>query len=395
MKKRILSLALVVVMAASLFVGCGDPEESSGETTTTAETTAAADETTKDAGDAVKKLAADGSAARDDVHLAVILPSLGHEFWKNCLSLMEGAAEDLNVKLDVYNCEDNADKAAEYIETACGSGIDGLIFVAYFDMGPYALKTAQDSGDIPVIIIDAYIPTIEPGDGQYDNYLAFIGPSDTESGYMMASALFDTMEPNADGEYVVGVVNGTSGSTVAIDRRAGFEKAYEEYTANGFNIRVAGEVTGDFVRDKSQEVTESMLQGNPDIKGIWAANGGTGSGVLTAVKSMGLTPGEDVLISCMDLNSENVESVRDGEMLFDTGGHWLQGVFATVMMYDYLNGFELPSDRNVKLTPIPVFQDDVDDFLSVFVDYLPPYDVHEYSRSFNPEADAMPPAISY
>lgn len=308
---------------------------------------------------------------------------------------MQSASEELNITLDVYNCEDNADKAAEFIETACGSGIDGLIFVAYFDMGPYALKTAKDAGDIPVIIIDAYIPTITPGDGQYDNYLAFIGPSDSASGYQMASALFDNMEPDANGEYVVGVVNGTSGSTVAIDRRAGFEQAYKEYTDKGFKIRVAGEVTGDFVRDKSQAVTESLLQGNPDIKGIWAANGGTGSGVLTAVKTLGLVPGEDVLIVCMDLNSENVESVKKGEMLFDVGGHWLQGVFATVMMYDYLNGFDLPAERNVKLSPIPVFQKDVDNFLSVFVDYLPPYNVLDYSRTFNPNADATPPAIAY
>lgn len=82
-------------------------------------------------------------------------------------------------------------------------------------------------------------------------------------------------------------------------------------------------------------------------------------------------------------------------MLFDVGGHWLQGAFAVTMMCDYLNGFDLPADRNVKLTPIPVFQDDVDDFLSVFVDFLPPYDAHEYSRTFNKDAAPEPPALSY
>lgn len=212
----------------------------------------------------------------------------------------------------------------------------------------------------------------------------------------MACALFDGLEANADGEKVVGVVNGTAGSTVAIDRRAGFQKAYDEYTKEkGEKIRIAGEVTGDFVRDKSQEVTESLLQGNPDIQGIWAANGGTGTGVLAAVKSLGYTPGEDMKIVCMDLNEENVMSVKNGEILFDVGGHWLQGAFAVTMMFDYLNGFDLPEDRNVKLTPIPVFQEDVDDFLSVFVDFLPPYDVTEYSRTFNPDAAPEPPALSY
>ncbi len=389
MKKRLIAVLVCLTMVAGLVVGCGGKEETSKEETTGTETEA---KTEAEAG--VQQLQADGSAAKDDLHFAIILPSLGHEFWKNCLTLAEQTAETEGIKLTTYNCEDSSDKCAEYIETACNSGIDGLIFVAYFDMGPKCLATAK-TANIPVIIIDACIPDIAPGEEGYDNYLAFIGPSDEESGYQMACALFDGMEANDKGEKIVGVVNGTAGSTVAVDRRAGFERAYKEYTDKGEKITIAGEVTGDFVRDKSQEVTESLLQGNPDIKGIWAANGGTGTGVLAAVSSLGYKPGEDIKIVCMDLNEENVNSVKKGDMLFDVGGHWLQGAFAVTMMCDYLNGFDLPSDRNVKLTPIPVFQDDVDDFLSVFVDFLPPYDAHEYSRTFNKDAAPEPPALSY
>ncbi|MCB7305905.1 substrate-binding domain-containing protein [Bariatricus massiliensis] len=382
MKKKLMAVLLCAMMVVGLTAGCGDKKE---------ETKPEKKETTSSG---KEKLQKDGSPAKEDLHFGMILPSLGHEFWNNCLTLSEQVADQLGVKITTYNCEDSSDKCAEYIETACNSGIDGLIFVAYFDMGPKCLETAK-AADIPVIVIDAYIPEIAPGEQGYDNYLAFIGPSDEESGYQMACALFDGMEANADGEKVVGVVNGTAGSTVAVDRRAGFEKAYKEYTGKGEKITIAGEVTGDFVRDKSQEVTESLLQGNPDIKGIWAANGGTGTGVLAAVQSLGYVPGEDIKIVCMDLNEENVMSVKDGKMLFDVGGHWLQGAFAVTMMYDYLNGFDLPADRNVKLTPIPVFQDDVDDFLSVFVDFLPPYDAEEYSRTYNPDASPEPPAITY
>lgn len=384
MKKRLISVLICLTMVVGMFAGCGKKTEEADN----------GGDSGQAAANAVKQLQADGSDAKDDLHFAMILPSLGHEFWKNCKTLADQTAETEGIKLTTYNCEDSSDKCAEYIETACNSGIDGLIFVAYFDMGPKCLETAK-AADIPVIIIDAYIPTIEPGAADYDNYLAFIGPSDEESGYQMACALFDGMEANADGEKVVGVVNGTAGSTVAVDRRAGFERAYKEYTDKGEKIRIAGEVTGDFVRDKSQEVTESLLQGNSDIQGIWAANGGTGTGVLAAVKGMGFEPGKDIKIVCMDLNEENVNSVKNGEILFDVGGHWLQGAFAVTMMCDYLNGFDLPSDRNVKLEPIPVFQDDVDTFLSVFVDFLPPYDATEYSRTFNLDAAAEPPALNY
>ena len=129
MKKRLIAVLVCLTMVAGLVVGCGGKEETSKEETTGTETEA---KTEAEAG--VQQLQADGSAAKDDLHFAIILPSLGHEFWKNCLTLAEQTAETEGIKLTTYNCEDSSDKCAEYIETACNSGIDGLIFVAYFDM---------------------------------------------------------------------------------------------------------------------------------------------------------------------------------------------------------------------------------------------------------------------
>src|SRR5690606_9303513 len=119
----------------------------------------------------------------------------------------------------------------------------------------------------------------------------------------------------------------------------------------------------------------------------WAANGGTATGVMTALKNAGQVPGQDVLVVGMDLNPENVDAVEAGELLFDIGGHWLQGGFALVMMYDYLNGQELPADlANVKLDLLPLIQETVPQFREDFPDGVPAYDFQERSRVFNPDA---------
>ena len=57
---------------------------------------------------------------------------------------------------------------------------------------------------------------------------------------------------------------------------------------------------GNFVRDTSQTVFKSLYQGHPDIKGVWAANGGTATGVMTALKNAGKQPGKDVIVVAMD-----------------------------------------------------------------------------------------------
>ncbi len=61
----------------------------------------------------------------------------------------------------------------------------------------------------------------------------------------MAEALFAAMTPNANGKKVIGVVNGTAGTSVAIDRRKGLEDALKKHP----EVVVAGEVDGNFVRD--------------------------------------------------------------------------------------------------------------------------------------------------
>ncbi len=335
---------------------------------------------------------ADGSPAREGLSMAVILPSLGHEFWNNCLSFMKQGAEELGIELTVYNAEDKADKAAKYIEDACSLGVDALIFVPYFDLGPKALEDTKNAG-IALSFIDCYLPDVAPQSSEYPNYISFVGPSDEESGYLMGKQLLDSIVPAADGKKTVGIVNGTPGSTVAIDRRAGLQRALDEA---GDSVVVAGEVVGNFVRDTSQSVTESMLQGNQGIQGIWAANGGTATGVMNAIRTMGKEPGKDILVVGMDLNPENVTAVENGELLYDVGGHWLQGAFAMNILNDYLNGFEVPAEaQSVKLAPIGITKDTVAKFKEAFPSGIPQYSFKDNSRVWNPEASAIPPVLGY
>jgi len=141
------------------------------------------------------------------------------------------------------------------------------------------------------------------------------------------------------------------------------------------------------VRDTSQTVFESLYQGHPDIKGVWAANGGTATGVMTALKNAGKKPGKDVIVVGMDLNPENVEAVKNGDLLFDIGGHWLQGGFALVMLYDDIKGKPVPNDQdNVKLKLLPLTKDRIAQFEADFPGGVPPYDFKAHSRVYTPNA---------
>ncbi|RYH05949.1 ABC transporter substrate-binding protein [Tropicimonas sp. IMCC6043] len=330
------------------------------------------------------------TTAQESKTIGVVVPTLAAQFWNNYVDFMRTGAEELGVELIVLNADNKSDQMIRSLEDLVARGVDGIIYTPYWATAAPGLTMAKEA-DIPVILTDTYFE-LPPQNEMFPNYIAFIGPSDADAGYQMATTLFDTMEPNADGEKVIGVVNGTAGTSVAIDRRKGLARALEEHP----EVRVAGEVDGNFVRDQSQTVFESLYQGNPDIKGVWAANGGTATGVIAALRNAGQVPGKDVLVVGMDLNPENVEAVKSGDLLFDIGGHWLQGGFALVLMYDYLNGKPIPADlAEVKLDLLPLTQNLVEQFETDFPGGVPEYDFKLRSRVYNPDAETAVFEMTY
>lgn len=323
-----------------------------------------------------------GTASAENPDIGVIVPTLDAQFWNSYVEFMQKGADELGVDLVVLNADNKPDQMIKGLEDLVAQGVDGIIFTPYWATAVPGLTMAKDAS-IPVIMTDSYAD-FPPQDALFPNYLAFVGPSDRDAGRQMAEALFAAIEPAEDGKKYIAVVNGTAGTSVAIDRRAGLQDALD---ANS-DVVVVGEVDGNFVRDTSQTVFESLWQGNPNVQGVWAANGGTATGVMAAITNAGKKPGEDIVVVAMDLNPENVDAVEKGELLFDIGGHWLQGGFALVMLYDHLNGHGIPADvANVKLDLLPLTQDLVAQFRSDFPNGVPVYDFKARSKTYNPDAE--------
>jgi ABC-type sugar transport system substrate-binding protein len=335
-------------------------------------------------------LAAGNVRAAQNVRIGVVVPTLGAQFWNNYIDFMKQGARQLGVDLVVLNADNKPDRMLSSLEDLVAQKVDGIIFTPYWSTAVPGLTLAKNAG-IPVILTDSY-PDFSPQTPRFPNYIAFIGPSDEEAGYQMAIKLFSAIPAGANGKKVIGVVNGTAGTSVAIDRRKGLARALKEHP----EVTVAGEVDGNFVRDTSQTAFESLYQGHPDIKGVWAANGGTATGVMAALRNAGKVPGKDIYVVAMDLNPENVEAVKRGELLFDIGGHWLQGGFALVMLYDQIKGKPTSKqDDTVKLHLLPLTREQVPQFEKDFPKGIPQYDFRKHSRVYTPSAPAAAFALQY
>jgi ABC-type sugar transport system substrate-binding protein len=334
-----------------------------------------------------------GARAADEPTIGVIVPTLDSEFWNRYVAFTKAGAEQLGVKLIVLNADNKPDNMVQFTQDLVARKVDGIMSVGYWSSAPPTIAFAQRA-NIPVVITDSY-PDFLPQSAKAPNYIAFVGPSDLDAGYHMGKALLDALKPGPDGKKVIGVVNGTPGTSVAIDRRKGLDQAIKEVGAD--KVTIAGEVQGNFTRDEAMTAFQSLYQGHPEIKGVFSANDPMAMGVIAALGRMGKAPGKDVLISGMDLNGSNVEAMKAGKQLFSIGGHWLQGGIGLLVMYDYLHGFKVPADQaNLKLKLLPMTQADVVRFEKDFPGGQPNFDFKAHSKVYNkdaPGADTIGAAV--
>jgi ABC-type sugar transport system substrate-binding protein len=315
------------------------------------------------------------------VVIGSIVPTLDAQFWQRYKAFSETVAAELGIELVTINANNSADALNKGIEDLIARGVDGLIFVPYFGAGPKGIAAADAAG-IPVMCVDCTPDdVIKPG-GEFENYVGVVGPDDETAGYEMADALSKTLVAGKDGKKKIIAIEGTPGTSVAINRFKGLKR----YISEGGDLTLLGNAVGNFVASDSQKATEDLMQAHPDFQGVWTANGGTATGALAALKNAGKKPGVDVKVVTMDLNPDNVLLVESGELEFDTGGHWLQGGFAAIIMYDWLNGIQ-PSveDRTRVIKLLPVTAATIPQLEIDYPEGQPPYVAKEHSRFITPD----------
>ena len=313
--------------------------------------------------------------------IGVVVPQLLIEFWNNYLAFMRVGAQQLGIELITIDAQNSPDKMIKSIQNLVARKVDGIVFTAYWSTGTRGLSIAKDAG-IPVAITDTH-PDFLPQTTRFPNYVAFVGPSDEDMGASIGKALIDATPAGSDGKKHIGIVNGTAGTSVAVNRRAGFAALLKQHP----DVIVEGEVNGDFERSTAQAAFESFYRGHSDIKGVWVASGGMASGVLTALRNQGKKPGTDVMVVGIDLEKGNQKPLHDGELLFDMGGHWLAGGFALLALYDAIQGHVLPANvANVQMKMLPVTHEYISEYEKNFPNNTPDFDFKAHSLTFNPSA---------
>ncbi len=263
--KRILALLLSLVMAFSL-VGCRiviDGEEGSKK----------------------KVATADGS-------IGLSVSTQNNPFFVTLAEGAKKAADEAGVDLTIVDAGDDATKQVSDIEDLVSKNISVLIVNPVdSDAVTGAVEAAVAKG-VKVISVDRAVNGVE-----IDCQIA----SDNVAGAELATQYI--VDKLGEGIKVAELI-GTSGASAAIDRGTGFHNIADE------KLDVVASQTANFDRTEGMSVMENMLQGNGDIKAVFAANDEMALGAVEAISGAG----KDILVVGFDATDDALEAIKAGRM---------------------------------------------------------------------------------
>jgi ribose transport system substrate-binding protein len=237
------------------------------------------------------------------VRLGALIKNLDNEFFLTMQKGYEFAAARLGIDIVVGSTptEGTAEQQLAILEGWLNEGgFDGFIVTPFRATSlNAALERATQLG-IPLINIDELIPA----DAQQGIKLAAqIASNNVRAGQEAARYVIANVESGAE----VAVIEGAPGTTSSIDRVTGFTNAVTEA-----GYKVVASQPANWDRARAFEVASNILQGNPNVKAIFAANDGMGLGAIEAVEAAGL--GGKVIVLSVDAIPEALEAVKAGRL---------------------------------------------------------------------------------
>jgi ribose transport system substrate-binding protein len=163
------------------------------------------------------------------------------------------------------------------------------------------LQTLIDAG-VPVIGMDTLLAPFEKQ--QEMGVLSFIAPDNV----FMAASVMNVLVAQMGGQGKIARLGGQAGHTGAQARGQGFLNAVAQFP----NIEVVDNQLADWDINVAAEITESVLNRNPDLNAVFADNDDMALAARQVIQNFG--PDHEILVGGIDAMPFALEAVQDGRL---------------------------------------------------------------------------------
>ncbi|HEA64702.1 MAG TPA: hypothetical protein ENI02_00965 [Candidatus Aminicenantes bacterium] len=329
--------------------------------------------------------------------IALFSPKGNSPFWTLVANLAEEAANDLGIKLRVYDAKLNQLKMINQVKKAVTGPdkVDAVVFSNFKQSAFPIIKIAEEAGVFAFLFNSGMGKNTLLKAGQprekFKHWIGEMLPDDEGTAMKITDQLInDAIEKGkvaSDGKvYVVGV-GGIVSDATSIVRINGLKKAINRRT-DAVLKQVA---PTDFGAEKGKRALLGLIQRYPQTTVVWSASYRITDGILEGIKEKNLVPGKDILTNTLVLNEKALRTVKSGEVVVTAGGHYIEGAWVMVLLYDYFHGIDFAGESLKMRTPMGIVtKDNVDLYLKNLTkeklskENLKKINFAQYSKKKNP-----------
>lgn len=291
------------------------------------------------------------AVAQDDLPMGngelivIITPSHDNVFFKAEADIAQARAEELGYTTLVLVHNDDANLQDQHFDVAISQGAAAIILDnAGADATIASVQRAKDAG-IPTFLIDREINATGVAASQL--------VSNNYQGAVLGAEEFVRLMGEA-GQYVE--LLGRETDTNAAIRSQG----YNDVIGNYPDMELVAQQTANWSQTEAFDVMETIIQANPDIKGVISGNDTMALGAAAALQAAGMT---DVIVAGFDGSPEVMEAIKQGTIQLTV----LQPVanfslLAVDQAHTYIQTGELPAEEKQSIDCILITPDNVNDY---------------------------------
>ena len=276
-------------------------------------------------------------AGDDQIVIGMTVPGMQFPFFVIMGEEAEAKAAQLGVKLIIHDSQNQSSTQMSAIENFVAQGVDGiLISPMTTDSQVPAIEAAIAAG-IPVATVDRKANT--------DKVLVHVGADNVEGGRAAARFIIEKLGDKGS----VIELEGTPGSSAAIDRKAGFDEVMKKS-----NVKILVSQTAEFSRSKGQNVMENLIQVYPKFDAVFGANDEMIIGAVEAMSAAGIDPSSKVTIG-FDATPDAFAYMKDGKLdatIDQFPGK--QAGEALQILFDNIKTGKKPAKSVIYINPLPV-----------------------------------------
>jgi erythritol transport system substrate-binding protein len=260
--------------------------------------------------------------------IAIITPSHDNPFFKAEAVGAEAKAKELGYEALVLVHDDDANKQSELIDTAIGRGAKAIILDnAGADATVAAVQKAKDAG-VPAFLIDREINATGVA-------VAQIVSNNYQGAQLGAQEFAKLMGEKGNFVELVGKESDTNAGI----RSKGYHDVIDDYP----DLKMVAQQSANWSQTEAYSKMESILQANPDIKGVISGNDTMAMGAYAALAAAGR---KDVIVVGFDGSNDVRDSITSGGIKATVlQPAFAQAQMAVVQADDYIKNKKSPAQE--------------------------------------------------